>query len=183
MTTTTAHPWFAIQTRVRHEQAVTRQLEGKGYECFLPMYRARRKWSDRTKELAVPLFEGYVFSRLDDRLGRVVTTPGVIRLVNLAGRPVPIEEDEMTALQRIAAVARTVEPVPYLRVGQRVRIASGGLEGIEGVLLEFRGGRRMVVSIELLRRSVAVELHQDLLTAIDDRAEANRPFGAGVGMR
>jgi transcription antitermination factor NusG len=162
------HPWFAIQTRPRHERAVERQLAYKGYEVFLPTYRVRRRWSDRTKEIECPLFDGYVFCRLDlGRLQRIVTTPGVISIVGTAREPVAVEEDEIMAVQRLLLVTRSVEPWPFLHVGQRVRIQSGALCGVEGILQAIRNTRRVVVSISLLQRSVAVELDDHVVTPLE----------------
>jgi len=161
-------PWFAIQTRHRHEKMVTRQLHYKGYELFLPMYVARRKWSDRIKTMQVPLFDGYFFCRLDRlNTASVILTPGVIRIVGTASRPIAVDEAEIEALQRLVASNQTLEPWPYLRIGQRVRIEVGALTGVEGVLQDLRGRSRLIVSITLLQRSVAVEIDRDDVTPVE----------------
>jgi transcription antitermination factor NusG len=158
-------PWFAIQTRHRHEKIVVRQLEFKGYELFLPTYEARRRWSDRIKIVELPMLEGYFFCRLDmANASRVITTPGVIRIVGGGSGPIAVDDAEVEALQRLVISRRQVEPFPYLRVGQAVRIESGPLTGLEGVLHDFRGKSRLIVSVTLLQRSVAVELDRDAVS-------------------
>lgn len=146
-------------------------LDGKGYEIFLPTYRVRRRRSDRMKLVVLPLFEGYIFCRLDlTRTARVVTTPGVVRLVNVAGVPAAIDDGEIAALQRIVNTSLEMEPWPYLRIGERIRIESGALAGIEGILESVRGMQRIIVSVTLLQRSVAVELDRDIVRPVTDEA-------------
>jgi transcription antitermination factor NusG len=148
---------------------VAAHLESKGYETFLPTYPAKRRWSDRTKIVVLPLFEGYVFCQLDtERAARVITTPGVVRLVSVAGVPAPIDDEEIDALRRIVASPLDMEPWPFLHVGARVRIESGALAGIEGILESVRGKQRVIVSVTLLQRSVAVELDRDAVRSIAD---------------
>jgi transcription antitermination factor NusG len=162
--------WFALQTRPRHERIVARQLQEKGYDVFLPTWRTRRRWSDRFKDVELPLFEGYTFCRMGMQVSaRVITTPGVIRIVGIANKPIAVDDAEIAALQRIVASCHTVTPWPFLSVGQRVRIESGGLAGLEGILESVRGARRIVVSIGLLRRSVAVELERDDVIPVEQR--------------
>lgn len=170
MGTIPSNAWFAIQTRPRHEKTVAQQLASKGYAPFLPCYRARRRWSDRMRIVELPLFDGYVFCHTGvQHSSRIVTTHGVIRLVGIAGVPVPIDDAEIAALQRIVASTLTVEPWPLLRVGQRVRIECGCLSGIEGLLEDVRGRRRLVVSVSLLQRSVAVELDRASVVPLETR--------------
>jgi transcription termination/antitermination protein NusG len=160
-------PWIAIQTKPRHERAVARQLQCKGYVPFLPSWRVRRRWSDRVREIEQPLFDGYLFCRIDlDRPLRVITTPGVIRLVGMSGRPVPIAEHEIASLQRIVTSSAAVAPWPFLSTGSRIRIESGCLAGVEGILERSSGGRRVVVSVLLLQRSVAVELDREVVSPV-----------------
>jgi len=152
-------PWFAIRVRSRYENIVASLLGGKGFESFLPTYRCRRQWSDRIKELELPLFPGYLFCRFDlqDRLS-VVKTPGLISIVGIAMNPVPVDEVEMAALRTLVNSGISPRPWPYIRVGQRVRIEFGGLRGLEGILQNFKGRYRVVVSVSLLQRSVAAEI-------------------------
>ena len=151
--------WFAIRTASGREKAAAGQLENKGYEAFLPIYRSRRRWCDRVKELELPLFPGYLFCRFDfnDRLP-VLVTPGVKLIVGFGKTPTPVSDGEIEALRRVVASGAAAEPHEYLAIGQRVRIRDGSLAGVEGVLLQVKSSWRIVLSVELLRRSVAVEV-------------------------
>jgi transcription antitermination factor NusG len=162
--------WYVIQTRPRHEQAVSRKLQQKGYRMFLPTYRSLRQWSDRRQEIELPLFEGYVFCRVAlDHCWSIVSTTGVVRLVGTPGAPAQVPDSEVVSLQRIVEQrTRVVEPCSYLHVGQFVRITSGGLVGIAGIVQSFRGRLRVVVSVSLLQRSVAVELDNEDVTPAED---------------
>lgn len=162
-------PWFALQVRTRFEHAVATYLDGKGYEWFLPLYKCRRRWSDRIKELELPLFPGYAFCRFDplNRLP-VLTTPWVVQVVGIAKTPIPIEESEIAAIQRAVQSGLATEPWPLLEVGQRARVEYGPLAGLEGTLLDFRGHHRLLLSVTLLRRSVAVEVDSADVTPIPE---------------
>ena len=151
--------WYALHVRPRFESTVEVQLEGKGYEVFLPTYEARRRWSDRVKTVVQPLFPGYVFCRFDalNRLP-ILVTPGVIQVVGRGRIPVPVEDSEIEAIQMVVSSGVQAEPCPYLEVGQQVRIQGGALNGLEGILTSFKGSRRIVVSVSLLCRSVALEI-------------------------
>lgn len=151
--------WFALQVRTRHEPGVAGFLEGKGYEIFLPVYTSRKRWSDRVKKVESPLFPGYLFCRFDpqDRLP-ILTTPGVIQVVGYNRLPIPVEDSEIHAIQTLVASGLPNQPWPFLSVGDRVRIEAGPLRGCEGLLVEFKGNHRLVLSITLLHRSVAVEI-------------------------
>jgi len=154
--------WFALCTRAQHEKSVSSALRSKGYEEFLPLYRCRRRWSDRFKEIELPLFPGYVFCRFDlNRRLPILTTPGVALIVGSGRTPLPVEDHEIAALQSIASSKFETEPWPFLQVGQRVRIEQGVLEGVEGILLALKKPHRLVVSVTLLQRSVAVEIDQE----------------------
>jgi transcriptional antiterminator NusG len=160
-------PWFALQVRTRNEAGVAEQLGGLGYERFLPQYKVRKRWSDRIKEVDAPLFPGYLFCRFDphDRLP-ILKTPGVMQIVGFKNGPVAVDEFEIQALQRIAAAGAPHQPWPFLTAGDRVRIESGPLVGLEGILTEVRRSHRLVLSVTLLQRSVAVEIDSALVTAI-----------------
>jgi transcription antitermination factor NusG len=162
-----AHRWFALQVRSRWEASTALLLDGKGFEAFLPTYKARRRWSGRLKEFAAPLFPGYVFCRFDvhNRLP-ILVTPGVIAIVGRGRVPLPVDEDEMSALQAVVASGFRPEPWPFLEIGQRVRIESEPLRGLEGILVSIRGGSRIVLSVSLLRRSVALELDRSCVTPL-----------------
>ncbi len=154
-----SHPWFALHVRARYENIVAEHLRGKGYEWFLPLYQCRRRWSDRIKEIKLPLFPGYIFCRFNaqNRLP-ILTTPGVVQVVGIAGTPIPIDEAEITAIQTVVQSGLPTQPWPFLQIGDRARIDYGPLCGLEGILLAFKGQHRIVLSITLLQRSVAVEI-------------------------
>lgn len=151
--------WYAIHTRHQHENLAACSLTYKGFEVFLPQYTTVRRWSDRTKELSAPLFPGYVFLRggLDQQI-RILTTPGVVGLVGFAGVPAIIPDVEIEAVRRTIAHCAHVEPYPFLKCGDWVRVKSGPLEGIEGILVRSKKQFRLVLSVELLQKSAAVEV-------------------------
>lgn len=160
-------PWFALQIKPRHEKMAAWALHNKGYEKFLPLYRSQRRWSDRIKELDVPLFPGYVFCRFDpeDRLP-VLTTLGVVAVVGMGKTPSAVAEGEIAALQAVVLSGAQATPWPFLEVGQAVRIELGPLAGLEGILTDFKNRQRLVVSVSLLQRSVAVEIDRAWISPI-----------------
>jgi transcription antitermination factor NusG len=151
-------PWYAIHVRSNFEQTVYRALEYKGYDLFLPTYRVRRRWSDRMKDTDLPLFPGYLFCRLDlkNRLP-VLTTPGVLQLVG-GKNPAPVNEHEMAFVQTVLQSSLPYLPWDALAPGNRVVVDHGPLMGIQGTLLELRDRNRLVVSIKILNRALAVEI-------------------------
>ena len=157
--TVTALPWFALQVRTRHELSVANFLRHRGYDPLVPFYQCRKAWSDRIKVFDAPLFPGYLFCRLSihHRLP-VLMAPGVIQIVGTRGRPQPVDEAEISALQAMVASGLPNRPWPYLKTGDRVQIERGPLRGLEGILVEIRGGHRLILSVTLLERSVAVEI-------------------------
>lgn len=152
-------PWFAVQVWARHEARVAEHLTGRGYPWFLPLYKCRKRWSDRVKVTDAPLFPGYLFCRFNpqNRL-HILTTPGVIQIVGNNGSPTAIDETEIQAIQTAVASGLPSEPWPYLTVGDRVRIESGPLCDLEGTVVKHKGRDRLVLSVTLLQRSVAVEI-------------------------
>lgn len=161
------YSWFAIQTRSRYERLVETQLRGKGYELFLPVYNCRRRWSDRIKELELPLFPGYLFCRFDpeDRLP-ILVTHGVLQVVGTQKTPTPVEDAEIAAIRTAVQSGLPTQPWPFLQIGQRVRVECGPLCGVEGILLQFRGHHRLALSVTLLQRSVAVEVDDSWIRPI-----------------
>ena len=151
--------WFAIYTKHQHEKLAAGSLAYKGFEVFLPLYTAVRQWSDRTKELSLPLFPCYLFLRrgLEQRLS-ILTTPGVQGLVGFAGVAAIIPDVEIEALRRALVRGARVEPHPFLKCGDWVRVKCGPLEGIEGVLVRHKSQFRLVLSVELVQKSAAVEV-------------------------
>jgi len=152
-------PWFAVRVRTKHENSVARLLAGKGYEFFLPTQVCRRHRSDRIKNVETPLFPGYLFCRFDPlyRLP-ILKTPGVIEVAGYNRVPVPIEESELAPIRSLVSAGLPNHPWPFLAVGDRVRITAGALKGHEGFLVGFKGGYRLVLSVTLLQRAVAVEI-------------------------
>jgi transcription antitermination factor NusG len=161
------HPWFALQVRSRFEAKTSTTLTSMGYECFLPQYRVVRRWSDRLKELELPLFPGYLFCRFDvHRRLPILMTAGVVGVVGIARQPVPVDETEIERIQTAISFGQNVQPWPYLQIGQRVTVHWGPLTGIEGVLMQARGKWRVVISVSLLQRSVALEVDRSWLRAV-----------------
>jgi len=151
--------WYAAYTCANHEKRVRDQLEQRSVEAFLPVYETVRRWKDRRMRLQLPLFPGYVFVRLalTDRL-RVLQIPSVVRFVGFSGHPSALPDDEIEALKKGLACGVRAEPHPFLTVGRRVRIKSGPLEGRQGILLRRAGRLRVVLSIDLIMRSIIVEV-------------------------
>jgi len=159
--------WHALYTRHQHEKVVAQALTGKGFEVFLPQYRSVRKWKDRQKEIALPLFPNYVFIQGGlDRMLNILTTPGVHSLVSWGGRPAEIPWNEIDAVRRLVESSLPVEPHPFLKCGDLVRIKSGALEGIEGILVRKTRGVRLVLSVEMLSRAAAVEVDVNVVERV-----------------
>ncbi|HXG34376.1 MAG TPA: UpxY family transcription antiterminator [Bryobacteraceae bacterium] len=159
--------WFAVTVKPQHEKVAACALRQKGLEEFLPLYRARRQWSDRVKTLELPLFPGYVFCRFPAlRKSVVLATPGVRRIVGFGGVPTPLEDAEIESIRAMITSGFGVGPWPYLRTGQRVRIEAGPLRGLEGLLVSLKDCWRVVVSLHLLQRSVAVEVERDMVRPV-----------------
>jgi transcription antitermination factor NusG len=153
--------WYAAYVCSRHEKQVVSQLQERRISCFLPVYRSVRRWKDRRKELELVLFPGYVFVHLDlkDRL-RVLQLPSVVRFVSFNGHPAPLPDTEIEVLSKGLASGIRAEPHPYLKVGNRVRVRSGPLAGAQGILVRRKDKFRVVLSIDLIMRSVAVEVDE-----------------------
>ncbi len=174
--------WFALQVRTRWERSTASILSEKGYETLLPTYELQKHWGDRMKVVQAPLFPGYLFCRFDvtNRLP-ILITPGVISVVGRGRTPTPVDSAEMTAIQTMVTAGVIAEPWPYLEVGQRVRIEDYSLHGIEGILIAHKGNKRIVVSVSLLRRSVALEIDRARVTPIGNSAEATKVAALGYG--
>jgi transcription antitermination factor NusG len=159
--------WYALQLRTRWESSTAALLSGKGFQTFLPTSKTLKRVRGKSCELNSPLFPGYVFCRFDaHRRLPVLLTPGVITVVGRGRTPIPVDDAEIEALQKLVSTGLKVEPWPYLEVGQLVRIEDGALCGVEGILTGFRGTRRIVVSVSLLRRSVALEIDRSVVCPI-----------------
>jgi len=160
-------PWFAILVRTGREKTATLLLENAGYECLLPVSKYTRRWSDRIKEVEVPLFPGYLFCRMgpQNRLP-VLMTPGVIQIVGVGKSPIPVEEEEIAAIQRVVKNGLSTMPWPYLQVGRVARIEEGPLRGMTGIIVRIKSGMKLVLSVSLLQRSVAVELDRSWVSSV-----------------
>jgi transcription antitermination factor NusG len=160
-------PWFALAVKALHEHAVAQCLESKHLESYLPVNRTSRRWSDRWKTIEQPLFPGYVFCRLDyNHRVEALRTPGVRSIVTFGAEVTPIADFEIERVRLMLAGGKPVEPWPFLRSGQQVRVHSGPFTGIEGILVAVRDSLRVVISLELLHRSVAVQIDRSCLTPI-----------------
>lgn len=171
--------WYAAYTCANHEKRVSEQLRARRVEHFLPLYSSVRRWKDRRVILDLPLFPGYVFVKmaLRDRL-QVNEVPGVAHLVGFDGTPAALPEQEIDALKTSLVRGVRAEPYPYLRAGQRVRVRNGPLTGMEGVLLRRKGSFRLVISIELIQRSVAVDADAaDVEAVVPARVGGAEKFG------
>jgi transcription antitermination factor NusG len=151
--------WFAVYTRSRHELTVKNQLDAKGVLNFLPSYTKLSHWKDRRKEINLPLFPGYLFVKVlvNDRID-VLKTFGVVYIVGNSSGPLPVPEDSIQSIQSILERGLKVDPHPYLKVGSRVRITDGPLKGIEGILIRKKNRTLLVLSIDLIQRSVSMEI-------------------------
>lgn len=152
--------WWALYTRHQHEKVVAEMLEAKGLEVFLPLYESIRRWKDRSKVLALPLFPCYVFVRgAADRRLQVVSTPGVHMILTRGEQIALVPEEEIEAIRRTVNGSFRVEPHPFLKVGERVRVTRGSLEGVEGILIRKKNVYRLILSVNMLAQSVAVEIN------------------------
>ena len=159
--------WYAAYTRANHERAVTDQLAERGIESFLPHYESVRKWKDRTVCLNLPLFPGYVFVRfaIPDRL-RVQQTRGLVHLLSFGGSPTPVPETEVQNIREILSRGLRTLPHPFLRAGRRIRIKSGPLAGLDGILVRRKNRFRFVVSVEVILKSMSAEVDEADLEAL-----------------
>lgn len=152
-------PWYGLRVRALGEPKLKKILSHKGYEVFLPTYVNVRRYTDRVKKVNEALFPGYLFCRLDPKHRLpILTTPGIESIVGVAGVPQPIAEGEIDAIRQVVDSGTPATPWPYIQTGDRVRIEFGSLRGIEGILTGVRGGERLVLSIHLLQRSIAIEI-------------------------
>jgi transcription antitermination factor NusG len=167
--------WYAAWVMPRHEKAVSRLLKQLGYVEFLPLYEARRRWSDRVKKVRLPLFSGYVFCQLDaPNPAKIVSLPGILAVVKNGNRWAAIDAAELAAIQRVVNGNIAVEPCPFVTKGDRVRIESGPLAGLSGILQEIHGRRQLVLSISEIGRSVAVAVHDQDVRLLDAALAAQR---------
>lgn len=153
--------WYALRTRPRHEKRVHLELRGKSIESFLPLFAEKHAWSDRRQTVQVPLFPGYVFARMENDLEnrvRVLRTTGVVAFVGYRGLGLAIPDEQIHAIWSILQARVSFGPYAFLSIGQRVRIVGGSLDGIEGIISEKKGEASLVISIELIQRSIAIRV-------------------------
>lgn len=162
----TLRSWLAIQTKPRNEKKVDYLLRQKGYECLTPIYRSRRRWSDRIVEIDSPLFPMYVFCRLSSSaLGKAISTSGVVRIVGFNGQPAEVAVEEIESLQLLMQSKLLREPWKYLPHGTPVIVETGPLAGVMGIILQEEKNRRLIVSVTLLQRSVAIQLDENTVVS------------------
>ena len=160
--------WYALYVRSRHEKSVLEQLRAKDQEAFLPLYSVRHRWADRWQTVSLPLFTGYVFCRFDvDKRSAVLTTTGVIDIVRAGREPAEIEDSVITAIQAVVKSPLLMEPHAGILPGRRVILTGGPLAGLEGNVVEVKKGLRFVVSVELLNRSVLVDIDKNWIAPIE----------------
>jgi transcription antitermination factor NusG len=173
--------WYAIFTRYQHEKSVAFSLSNKNHEVFLPLYRSVRRWQDRAKTLWLPLFPCYLFIREGmDRQLQIVTTPGVVHVVKWGGQPAVVPRAQLDAIRQMVESSLPMESHPFLRSGDWVRVRTGPLAGLEGILTRKKGVERLVVSIEMLGRSAAVEIDG---TNVERIGAWGKPFSGGFPTR
>jgi transcription antitermination factor NusG len=167
--------WYALHVRTRFEKVVAKNLRAKGYEEFLPTYRRSSRWSDRTKQIELPLFPGYVFCRFNllERLP-ILTIPGVNSVVGIGKALVAVDPSELDAVRTVLESNAFCEPWPYLAVGQRVYVEYGPLVGTEGIVMMHKNSFRLVISINLLQRSVSVEIDRDCLKPVSNESSSKK---------
>jgi len=155
------YPWFAVRVRSNYERIASTILRGKGYEEFAALYLTKRRWSDRLKEVELPLFPGYVFCRFDpERRLPILTTAGVVHIVGVGNTPEPVDGAEIAAIQSVIRSGLPARPWPFLRVGERVRVEYGSMKDVEGIVVSLKKELRLVISVTILQRSVAVEIER-----------------------
>ena len=160
--------WFALRVKSRSEKVVATMAANKGFEEFLPVYQCRRRWSDRLKQVELPLFPGYVFCRLNPQCRLpLLTIPGVLYFVGLGKTPVPLEDAEIAAIQAAVRSDLSTEPWPYLETGDRIVLTEGPLTGVEGILIGAAKQDRLIVSVTLLKRSIAVTIDRNWAVPLD----------------
>lgn len=177
--------WWAIYTQHQHEKTVAEMLTGKGFEVFLPLHETMRRWKDRQKILSLPVFPCYVFVRgvLSRRL-QVVTTPGIHMILSRGEQIEVVPEAEIDAIRKAVQGSYRIEPHPFLKVGERVRVTRGSLEGVEGILVRKKNLYRLVLSVDMLAQSVGVEVSASDVEPISAVAPKNMTAGVpetGIG--
>lgn len=172
------YAWYAIQVKTTWEKQAGQLLENKGFEIFVPLRKTKRKWSDRTKELEVPLFPSYIFGRFDPKHRLpILTTPSVFGIVSAGKQLLPVQDEQVEAIQRLIKSGVPILSSPFLRVGQRVVVEGGPLDGQKGILTRFKNSWRVVISVDLIQQAVAVEVDREQVRVVGE--EKSKQVGAG----
>jgi transcription antitermination factor NusG len=165
-------PWFALVVRSRWEKLAATSLQSKGYECLLPVCKERRRWSDRWKELELPLFPGYLFCRFQIcQRAAVLSIPGILSVVGFGRMPSPVDSYEIAAVQLVAQTGFAAKPWSYMHEGEVVRLDRGPLQGLTGIVLQCRSDSKLILSVTLLKRSIAVEIDREWVSKVPAPAE------------
>lgn len=178
-----SHSWYALRTRSNYEKIAAGFLEAKGFEHFLPLCRTQKHRLKQVIESSTPLFPGYLFCRFDPRYRTpVLGVLGVVSIVGFGGRPAQINDTEIEAIRKALGCGQIMEPYPYLHEGQQIRIEKGPLRGLEGILVKKRTWR-IVISVEMLRRAVAVEIDPDSIAPIEPYDGRSQIAASSAGLR
>jgi transcription antitermination factor NusG len=164
--------WYAVYTYPRHEKSVLEHFESKSLEAFLPTFVTESRWKDRRVRLQTPIFPGYVFTRINaSSRNKVLSSPGVIRMLCFNGMPAPIDDAEIESVKLCLKLGMVLGPCPVFEVGDRVRVKSGVLEGLEGHISRCKNDRRLIIPITLIHQSVAIEINVQLLELVNAEAD------------
>ena len=160
--------WYAVYTVVRHEKTAASALKKKQIETFLPLREVISQWKDRKKRVSLPLFPGYLFvnTTLDYRLN-ILTTPGIVRILGTSGTPAPIPDDQIESIRKLLDSKVPFDPHPYLREGKMVIVTHGPLQGIIGRIVERRGSNKLILSVDLIKRAISVEVDVEIVEIIE----------------
>lgn len=179
--------WFVVKVKPRHEKAVSAMFEGRGLDSFLPLYLARNKWSDRIREVQLPLFPGYVFCRFDPhRRTPVLSVPGVSGIVQFGLDPAAVATEEIESLKCLMRSGLQIEPWPRVEIGELVEVNDGPLTGCKGVVVEIKKKLRLVLSVTLLHRSVLIELDREWVGRVSPRRfplPSTSPLESGFALK
>lgn len=169
-------PWFALVVRSRWEKCAATSLASKGYSCLLPVCKERRRWSDRWKELEMPLFPGYLFCRFNtyERCG-VLSVPGVLSIVGIGRIPAPVDPQEMAAVELVGRIGYPALPWSFVEIGETVRLDRGPLQGLTGIVLQCKSESKLILSVTLLKRSIAVEIDRSWVSKLPTTAGRGLP--------
>jgi len=164
--------WYAVYTNARHENAVADHLISKDIEVFVPMVTVVRSWKDRKMKLQIPAFPGYVFTRIcTSERGRVISVPGVVRILSFNGVPAQLDEAEIENIRLCHRLGLLIEPQPLFGVGERVRVTAGVLEGLEGFVSRCKDERRLIIPLSHINQSLAVQVDVDLLEVVNKASQ------------